>query len=103
MEVYGAGKTYFYIFDTLEDGTKKMKMGMGVYPVLDEVEVRFNVFLAGVTLDDGTRWRSFYRPDFSPVNSMVEMILLKTPAAPKTAACHHIDIYQAGQFVGRAY
>lgn len=103
MQVFGAGRTWFHIVDTLEDGTDKMSMGMISFPVLDDVTVQFNVFLPGVTLDDGTRYRKFHTEDYDNMDHSVEMILLKTPAAPKTAACHHIDVYQNGLFVGRAY
>ncbi|MBF0196782.1 MAG: hypothetical protein HQL32_03695 [Planctomycetes bacterium] len=102
IEVFGAGKTSFWYSKSLEDGTLIMNLKLVAAPVLESMEVNMKIILAGVTCLDGTTNKIFLKDDFNEVDETT-VVLLKTPEAHKTAACHHIDIYQNGEYVGRVY
>jgi len=103
IKAYGATQTWFHTVNPLlEDGSILMKMGVIGDSLFDNVEFHVDIFLPGIYINDGSRKAIFKKEDLNDIQEG-ELTLIKTESARKTAACHHINIYQDGEFVGRAY
>jgi hypothetical protein len=102
IKVYGAGQTSFKIIDEFEDGSLLMRLVVTVTPLPENLKVHHDVFLSGVIFSDGSSDKIYTTQDFDEIQQH-EAYLIKTPSARKTAACNHIDVYQNGIYVGRAY
>lgn len=102
MEVFGSGQTSFKIVDRFDDGSILNELIVVASPLLEGVQVKHKIVLTGVVFDDGATTRIYDKKDIDEIQQFKSLIL-KTPQAPKTAACNHIDVYQDGEFVGRVY
>ncbi|MBF0196983.1 MAG: hypothetical protein HQL32_04705 [Planctomycetes bacterium] len=102
IRFYGAGITSFIITDTLADGTSIMNLKAVSLTMQSDIRIKVWIYLAGVTFDDGSTDVYLTQDDFSSINEK-ELIFIKSPEARKTAGCHHVEIYQDGSYLGRAY
>ena len=65
----------------------------------DDIEVRIEVFVSGVTFEDGTTVKTLKKTDFDALG-LYELVLLKD--IERTGSiCHRIKVYQNGELVGQ--
>jgi len=100
--VAGAGQANFYVSDVLEDGTKVTDLWLVANPITEEMLLRVDIFLPGVTFSDGSISKTLTKSDFDQLHKNV-LTFLKGPGISHTAACHHIYWYDNGIYVKRIY
>ena len=101
-QIDGVGDTYFTRSEVYDDGTTLMDLIVVAHPVVDNLELRFKIFLAGVIFEDGTTDKTLTSEDFNELGEAT-VRFVNTPTAPKTAACHHVDVYENGVKIGKLY
>lgn len=67
--------------------------------VSPDMEVRFEVFVAGVLFEDGRRVGVLKAADFDP--SGMGSIRMLIPKGARTSVCHQTRVYQAGVLIGQ--
>jgi hypothetical protein len=67
--------------------------------VLPDMEVRLELFVAGVLFEDGSRIRNLKAGDFDSSGTGVARMLL--PKGVRTSVCHWTRVYQAGVCIGQ--
>lgn len=101
IRFYGIGYTSIDTRD-FADGTGLLDVAYVCDPVIDDVTFDIKIFLAGVTFDDGSLNKTLTPADFNEIGETI-VTFVKTPAAHKTATCHHVDVYEDGSHIGRDY
>lgn len=102
FQFFGIEETGMTVKNTNEDGSVVLTMPLISSPALDDVSYKMNIFLSGVVFTDGTTSMVFNKDSFDEIGSTV-VELIKTSAARKTAGCHHIEMYQGNNNIGRIY
>ena len=80
------------------DDMKVYSMQIIASPVHPEVEFRLNIFVAGVTFDDGTVSKSIFSTDFSP-NGVCSVDFVR-PNEVFTSICHTLKAYHHNEYIG---
>ncbi len=65
----------------------------------DDIEVQIQVFVSGVTFEDGTTVKTLTKSDFNALGHY-QLVLLKDEER-LGSICHRIKVYQNGEFVGQ--
>ncbi|UDQ96762.1 PA14 domain-containing protein [Lentisphaerota bacterium WC36G] len=102
IRFYGIGQTSFQRKATYEDGTLVMELDSICYPMKENYSIEYKIFLSGVAFEDGTVNKTFNSSQFD-ATGMSKVRFVKTPAAPKTAACHHATFKIDGEKVQELY
>ena len=102
IRFYGIGETSFYTVETLEDGTQIMQLESICYPMQNNYSIEYKIFLSGVAFEDGTANKIFNSNQFG-ITGTSYVRFVKTPAAPKTAACHNATFKINGKKVQDLY
>ena len=100
----------FWLYELVEGTFKNgSKLESGLYRVPDtiflspfapdDIEVRIEVFVSGVTFEDGTTVKTLTKGDFG-VLGQYQMVLLKDEDR-LGSTCHRIKVYQNGELVGQ--
>jgi len=83
----------------LDDATHLVENEIHVFSLSNDVEIKINVFRAGVVLDDGNRYRYLSSQDFDTLGRYTFHMV--KPSSLGGGACHHIKVYEDGDFIGR--
>ncbi|MBF0196450.1 MAG: hypothetical protein HQL32_02010 [Planctomycetes bacterium] len=102
VKVYGAGSTLLLLKEVMEDGTVLLDRHFVVSPVVPDVSLQVDIFLSGVLFEDGSTRIVLEVNDFDETGEIV-VPMLRTAAAPKTSACHHVIMLQSGANAGFVY
>jgi hypothetical protein len=100
--VYGSGQTSYYFSQTLEGGSKIANLTLISSPVMEDATLDMTIFLAGSIFLDGSLHKVI---DASMFNENDECVvqLVKSGESQRTAACHHIDLYQGTKRLCEVY
>ncbi|MBF0196313.1 MAG: chitobiase/beta-hexosaminidase C-terminal domain-containing protein [Planctomycetes bacterium] len=102
FNVYGAGKTWYYVEDELADGTDVIRLVIAMSPVYPNVSAMIDISLSGVVLETGATQCEYLAPEFNELGEkMIRM--LRSPECVKSAACHSLHVLQDGVIFGSAY
>lgn len=102
VRFYGVGTTSMHS-TPLDNGTILVEVFFVADPVMDDVSYEVDIYIPGVTFDDGKRGsRMLTKGHFNEIGE-TSVRFIKTPSAAKTATCHHLHVYQNGEYVGRDY
>lgn len=103
VRFYGVGLTSMSATPLDDKGTLMVEVGFVASPLLDDVKYEVELYIPGVTFDDGRRGSRFLtKADFNAAGE-ASVRFIKTPSAVKTATCHHVHVHQNGEYVGRDY
>ena len=86
--------------EPLENGVYRVTDTLFLSPFApDDIEVRFEIFVSGVTFEDGSTVRVLKKSDFNHLGQY-DIVVLKDEAR-LGSTCHRIKVYQNGQLVGQ--
>ena len=98
MGIYSSYQTGMRMLETYEDGSQLHEMTVVCSPVRADVELRLNIFVAGVVFDDGTVSKVLDVSDFNDVGIAKVRFIRSTEV--NTSVCHHMSAYQNGEYIG---
>lgn len=103
VEVFSSNFTGIRQVDSTDDlvigdDIKVYNMKIVVSPVRPDIEFRINIFVAGVTFDDGTVVRIIPSSDFN-ANGMCSVDFVR-PNEVDTSICHKVMAYQNDEYIG---
>ena len=98
MGIYSSYQTGMRMLETYEDGSQLHEMTVVSSPVRPDVELRLNIFVAGVIFDDGTTSKILDVSDFNEIG-IAKVRFIRSPDV-KTSVCHHLSAYQNGEYIG---
>ena len=82
----------------ISDDMKVYNMQIIASPVRPDIEFRINIFVAGVTFEDGTVNKSIKSADFNS-NGMYSVNFIR-PNEVSTSICHTLKAYQNNEYIG---
>ena len=82
----------------ISDDMKVYNMQIIASPVRPDIEFRINIFVAGVTFEDGTVNKSITSADFNS-NGMCSVNFIR-PNEVSTSICHTMKAYQNNEYIG---
>ena len=91
---------FYHIEERLDDGTLKVRNDLFIndsFP--DDVEIKLDVFVDGVVLDDGAMTRTLSRADFDEYGRYTYHLF--KPEELGGSVCHHARVYQNGALIAR--
>ena len=102
VNVWGADESTVRFFKKVDADTYLAQTYAVASPVMESGQIVVDIFIPGVVGFDGTTRISY---GINELNSRgyADVFFLKTGEAWKTAACHRMEFYQDGEYVGRIY
>jgi hypothetical protein len=91
-------QTSLDILQTYADGSQLIGTPIILSEIPDGLEVHLQIFVGGVTFEDGTTYKILTPEDFDEFGRYYAKFI-KTPDAP--AHCHRIHMYLDGTYLGR--
>ena len=101
FEIISSNKTYVRQVEEYEDGTKLYEMLVVGTPVTPSVQLKLNIFVAGVLFDDGTTQKIINASDFDQTGQT--RVYFIYPPETKTSVCHTLRAYQDNKYIGVRY
>lgn len=98
MGIYSSYQTVMMPGEEYEDGSREYDMTVVCTPVRADVELRLNIFVAGVVFDDGTVSKVLRAADFDATGCATVHFI--RPAEAKTSVCHNLSAYQNNEYMG---
>ena len=91
--------TYYRVADTFADGSQLVEVSLLLGAVAEGMTVDLEIFVSGVTFDDGTRSRTLTAADFD-ADGHCTVRFVKARGVT-TSVCHSTRIYQDGKLIYR--
>ena len=98
MELASSAETYLQVVDTYPDGTRLVETVVVVDQLPPGVVIQLDIFVGGVTFEDGTTTLLLTAADFDKLGQCKVRFLW--PAGTRTSVCHTVTIYQGDAIVG---
>ena len=95
--VWADNGTYYRVAETYPDGSQLVEVSLLLGAVPEGTTVNLEIFVSGVTFDDGTRFRTLTADDFD-ANGHVTLRFIKARGVT-TSVCHRTYIYQDGKLI----
>jgi hypothetical protein len=86
------------VIERLPDGSQLIEMATVLSSVPSHILVRFEIFVGGITFDDGTIVKELTAADFNQLGEA--RVRFIRPASAQTSVCHRTKIYQGGVMIG---
>ena len=96
--IYSSYQTVVQPGEEYEDGSKEFIMTVVCSPVRPDVELRMNIFVAGVIFDDGTVSKVLRSTDFDATGT-TEVRFIRDGEATGSV-CHNMAAYQNNEYMG---
>lgn len=96
--IRSAQPPYWRVIQSFSDGSRLVEARLYLGNIPDDLTVEFNIFVGGVTFDDGTISRTITADDFNEFGEYVYYMLQSRDT--KSATCHTTKIYQDGKYMG---
>jgi hypothetical protein len=97
FRLFSAADTGMRFIRQYPDGTQLLQTELVLSPVLPDLVVAVEIFVGGVTFDDGTIYKELTATDFDQLGRA--KIRFIRPATARTATCHTIKVYQGGVLI----
>jgi hypothetical protein len=91
-----SAETGLYHVMTYPDGTRLIEMKIVLSEVPADIRLSLDIFISGVTFDDGTTLKEFTAADFD-ATGVLTVRFLKAASVGDGSACHKLRIYQGNQ------
>jgi hypothetical protein len=98
LELASSAETYLQVVDTYPDGTRLVETVVVVDPLPPGVIIQLDIFVGGVTFEDGTTTLRLTAADFDRLGQCKVRFLW--PAGTQTSVCHTVTVYQGDEIVG---
>jgi hypothetical protein len=86
------------VAERLPDGSQIVEMAMILSGVPLDILIRIEIFVGGITFDDGTIVKELTAADFDNLGQYTVRFI--RPATAQTSVCHRTKVYQAGVLIG---
>jgi len=86
------------ILETYEDGSCMVEIVIRLSYVPSDLTIDLNIFVGGVTFDDGTTFRTVTAADFNELGEYRYRMIKASDAL--YSVCHTTSIYQDGTYIG---
>jgi len=96
--IYSSYQTVMMPGEEFEDGSREYDMTVVCTPVRPDVELRLNIFVAGVVFDDGTVSKVLTASDLDEIGTTTVHFI--RPAEARTSVCHNLSAYQNNEYMG---
>ena len=100
MTVRDAEDTSIRFVDNFGDGSYQVDMAAVAAPMHDDVFVRWFIFIAGTTFEDGTLIKDYYAEEFDELGQ-ANVSFIKTSL--DGSACHRTSIWQGDKRIALFY
>lgn len=90
---------YYRLLEVYDDYSTLIEGYVYLSKVPSDISITFSIFATGITFEDGTIEMTATAEDFNE-NGVFKYRLIKPPGG-KTATCHHITVYQNGEFLNK--
>ena len=98
MGIYSSYQTVLIPGEQYEDGSEEFIMTVVCSPMRSDVELRLNIFVAGVIFDDGTVSKVLRSADFDETG-ITEVRFIRSADAT-SSVCHNLSAYQNNEYMG---
>lgn len=98
MGIYSSYQTVLIPGEQYEDGSEEFIMTVVCSPMRSDVELRLNIFVAGVIFDDGTVSKVLRSADFDETG-VTEVRFIRSADAT-SSVCHNLSAYQNNEYMG---
>ena len=95
--VWADNGTYYRVSETYPDGSQLVEVSLLLGAVPEGTTVDLEIFVSGVTFDDGTRNKTLTADDFD-ANGHITLRFIKARGVT-TSVCHRTYIYQDGKLI----
>jgi hypothetical protein len=95
--VWADNGTYYRVAETYPDGSQLVEVSLLLGAVPEGTTVNLEIFVSGVTFDDGTRNKTLTADDFD-ANGHITLRFIKARGVT-TSVCHRTYIYQDGKLI----
>ena len=95
--VWADNGTYYRVAETYPDGSQLVEVSLLLGAVPEGTTVNLEIFVSGVTFDDGTRTKTLTAGDFD-ANGHITIRFIKARGVT-TSVCHRTYIYQDGKLI----
>jgi hypothetical protein len=95
--VWADNGTYYRVAETYPDGSQLVEVSLLLGAVPEGTTVDLEIFVSGVTFDDGTRFKTLTADDFD-ANGHITLRFIKARGVT-TSVCHRTYIYQDGKLI----
>ncbi len=95
--VWADNGTYYRVAETYPDGSQLVEVSLLLGAVPEGTTVNLEIFVSGVTFDDGTRTKTLTADDFDS-DGHVTLRFIKARGVT-TSVCHRTYIYQDGKLI----
>ena len=95
--VWADNGTYYRVAETYPDGSQLVEVSLLLGAVPEGTTVDLEIFVSGVTFDDGTRFKTLTADDFD-ANGHITIRFIKARGVT-TSVCHRTYIYQDGKLI----
>ncbi|NJK91129.1 MAG: hypothetical protein HC904_04415 [Blastochloris sp.] len=85
-------QTGIYYVDQFADGSQLVEMRVVLSSVPEDIRLKFDIFVAGITFEDGSTVKWFTAEDFNDQGEL-KVRFIKA-ASVKSSVCHRLYIYQ---------
>jgi len=92
FRIYASRELSTYIERAYPDGSRLVATELLASPVLIDVTVRVDIFVGGVTFDDGTITKTLTASDFDELG--MHILRFIRPATAQTSICHTTKVFQ---------
>ena len=95
--VWADNGTYYRVAETYPDGSQLVNVSLLLGSIPEGTTVKLEIFVSGVTFDDGTRTKTLTAADFD-ADGHVTLRFIKARGVT-TSVCHRTYIYQDGKLI----
>ena len=96
--VYGDRGDYWREVEVFPDGVRAVEISLQIGNVTPDIRIVLNVFVSGVTFEDGSLTKVLTYADFD-ADGICRYRLLQSPGST-SSTCHTVLIYQGDEFIG---
>ncbi|MBE6382861.1 MAG: hypothetical protein E7049_07620 [Lentisphaerae bacterium] len=95
--VWADNGTYYRVAETYPDGSQLVNVSLLLGAIPEGTSVKLEIFVSGVTFDDGTRTKTLTADDFDS-DGHITLRFIKARGVT-TSVCHSTKIYQNGTLI----
>jgi len=99
LRVHSNETTAVDVLATYADGSRLIGTPIMLSRVTPDTRVEVEIFVRGVTFEDGTTIKTFTAADFDEYGRIYVKFIL--PAGVTSSYCHRIHVYEGEQYLGR--
>jgi hypothetical protein len=98
INIYSTVETYVHLIETYPDGSQLIETGIVISPIVEDVTIRLELFVGGVTFEDGTVVKTLTAEEFDELGIYRARFI--RGSGVDTSICHLLQAFQNGIQIG---